>query len=54
MYAFILSELGNVGRFQTSGNNVLRFIIGDIRGIMLLINLMHGKLRTPKIEGLMI
>ena len=54
MYAFIQSELGNIGRFQTSGNNVLRFIIGDIRGIMLLINLMHGKLRTPKIEGLMI
>lgn len=48
MYAFIQSELGNIGRFQTSGNNVLRFIIGDIRGIMHLINLMHGKLRTPK------
>ena len=48
MYAFIQSELGKIGRFQTSGNNVLRFIIGDKRGIMHLINLMHGKLRTPK------
>lgn len=48
MYAFIQSELGNIGRFQTSGNNAIRYIIGDIKGIMLFINLMHGKLRTPK------
>lgn len=48
MYTFIQSELGNIGRFQTSGNNVIRYIIGDIKGIMILINLMHGKLRTPK------
>jgi len=48
MYAFIQSELSNIGRFQTSGNNVIRYIIGDIKGIMILINLMHGKLRTPK------
>ena len=47
-YAFIQSELGNIGRFQTSGENVIRYIIGDIKGIILLINLMHGKLRTPK------
>ena len=48
MYAFIQSELGNIGRFQTSGDNAVRYIIGDIKGIMLFINLMHGKLRTPK------
>lgn len=48
MYAFIQSELGNIGRFQASGNNAIRYIIGEIKGIMLLIDLMHGKLRTPK------
>ena len=48
MYTFIPSELGNIGRFQTSGENAIRYIIGDIKGIMLLVNLMHGKLRTPK------
>lgn len=48
MYAYIQSELGNVGRFQTSGKNVLRYIIGDKYGIILYINLIHGKLRTPK------
>lgn len=48
MYAFIKSELGNIGRFQNSSDNVIRYIIGDIKGIMLLVNLMHSKLRTPK------
>jgi hypothetical protein len=48
MYSFIQSELGNIGRFQNSSENVIRYIIGDVKGIMLLINLMHGKLRTPK------
>ena len=48
MYAFIQSELGNVGRFQITGENILRYIIGDKAGIMLFINLIHGKLRTPK------
>ena len=48
MYTFIQSELGNIGRFQTSGDNAIRYIIGDIKGIMLIIHLMHGKLRTPK------
>jgi hypothetical protein len=48
MYAYIQSELGNVGRFQTSGKNVLRYIIGDKNGIILFIHLIHGKLRTPK------
>jgi len=48
MYAYIQSELDYVGRFQTSGKNVLRYIIGDKNGIILFINLIHGKLRTPK------
>lgn len=48
MYAFIQSELGNVGRFQITGENILRYVIGDKAGIMLFINLTHGKLRTPK------
>ncbi len=47
MYAFIQSELGNIGRFQISGNTV-RYIIGDIKGILYFIDLIHGKLRTPK------
>jgi hypothetical protein len=47
MYAFIQSELGNIGRFQISGNTI-RYIIGDIKGILYFIHLIHGKLRTPK------
>lgn len=48
MYVFLQSELGGIGRFQTSGTNTLRYIIGDKEGTLLCINLMHGKLRTPK------
>jgi len=48
MYTFIQSELGNRGRFQKSGENILRYIIGDKESIILFINLVHGKLRTPK------
>ena len=48
LYAFIQSELSNVGRFQVTGKNVIRYIIGDKKGILLFINLVHGKLRTPK------
>ena len=48
MYAFLQSELGGIGRFQTSGTSTLRYIIGDKEGILLCIKLMHGKLRTPK------
>ena len=47
MYAYIQSELGGIGRFQVSGNNI-RYIIGDIKSILFFINLIHGKLRTPK------
>ncbi len=48
MYAFLQSELGNIGRFQKTGENGFRYIIGDKESIIFLINLMHGKLRTPK------
>ncbi len=48
LYAFIPAELGNKGRFQITGTNTLRYIIGDLKGIETLINLMHGKFRTPK------
>lgn len=48
MYTYLQSALGNIGRFQKSNGNVVRFIIGDIEGIKLIIRLVHGKLRTPK------
>ena len=47
-YGLIQSELGNIGRFQIIGDNAIRYIIGDKNGIILFINLIHGKLRTPK------
>jgi hypothetical protein len=48
MYTFLQSELGNIGRFQQSSENVIRYIIGDKDSIIFIINLIHGKLRTPK------
>lgn len=48
LYAFLQFELGGIGRFQITGNNTLRYIIGDVEGIKFIINLIHGKLRTPK------
>lgn len=48
LYALIQSKLGNIGRFQMIGNNTIRYIIGDKNGIISFINLIHGKLRTPK------
>lgn len=48
MYTFLQSELGNIGRFQASSTNVIRYIIGDMKSIIYIINLIHGKLRTPK------
>ena len=48
MYSFLQSELGNIGRFQKSGENIIRYIIGDKESIILFINLVHGKLRTAK------
>lgn len=47
MYLDIHNQLGQIGRFLVTGN-VLRYIIGDIEGMKLIINLIHGKLRTPK------
>ena len=47
LYAYIQSKLGGIGRFQYN-NNILRYIIGDIKGLELIINLIHNKLRTPK------
>lgn len=48
LFTYIRSELGNIGGFQKTGDNTLRYIIGDRKGILLFINLIHGKLRTPK------
>lgn len=48
LYAYIQSQLGGIGRFQLAGDNVIRYIIGDIKGILLIVNLINGKFRTPK------
>lgn len=48
MYVYLQARLGGIGRFQSSGNNVVRYIIGDIKGMLKIIELVHGKLRTPK------
>jgi hypothetical protein len=53
LYVYIQSMLGGKGRFQiVNNNNTIRYIIGDIEGIKLFINLVHGKFRTPKNESL--
>jgi hypothetical protein len=48
LYAYIQSKLGGIGRFQLIGNNKIRYIIGDIKGIVTIIDLIKNKLRTPK------
>ena len=48
LYNYIQHELGGLGRFQKSGDNTLRYIIGDKDGIIKFIELVHNKLRTPK------
>jgi hypothetical protein len=48
LYAYIQDKLGGIGRFQLVNNNTIRYIIGDIKGIMLIINKISNKLRTPK------
>jgi hypothetical protein len=48
LYALLHSELEGIGRFQFTGSNTLRYIIGDVEGIKFIINLINGKLRTPK------
>lgn len=48
LYGYIQKQLGGIGRFQLVGDKSIRYIIGDVKGIILLINLISGKLRTPK------
>jgi LAGLIDADG endonuclease len=48
LYAIIQKNLGGIGRFQRVNTNTGRYIIGDYNGIVKLINLIHGKFRTPK------
>jgi hypothetical protein len=52
LYAYIQSKLGGIGRFQLIGNNKIRYIIGDIKGIVIIINFIKNKLRTPKNSSL--
>lgn len=47
MYVYIQTKLTK-GRFQLVNKNTIRYIIGDIEGIMLFIKAVHNKLRTPK------
>jgi hypothetical protein len=47
----IQSKLGGIGRFQLVNQNTFRYIIGDIKSIILFINIVHDKLRTPKNES---
>lgn len=47
LFVFIKNKL-EVGRFQQSSENVGRYIIGDYKGIIKVVELIHGKLRTPK------
>lgn len=46
-FVYIQTMLKEKGRFQKSGGNTIRFIIGDIEGIKLFIDTIHNKLRTP-------
>jgi hypothetical protein len=48
LYVYIQSQLGGIGRFQIDSNNTIRYIIGDVKGIITFINLVNNKLRTPK------
>lgn len=48
LYAFIQSNLGGVGRFQITGDKLIRYIIGDKKSIIMLSEMLNGKLRSPK------
>lgn len=48
LYAYIQSKLNGAGRFQKVNDTVVRYIIGDIKSINLIVDLIYGKLRTPK------
>src|SRR5699024_10016184 len=47
LFVNIQTMLKEKGRFQKSGGNTIRFIIGDIAGIKLFIDTINNKLRTP-------
>lgn len=47
LFVYIQTLLKEKGRFQKSGGNTIRFIIGDIEGMKLFIDTIHNKLRTP-------
>lgn len=47
LFVYIQTLLKEKGRFQKSGGNTIRFIIGDIEGIKIFIETIHNKLRTP-------
>ena len=47
LYAYIQYQLEGIGRFQLAGDKTIRYIIGDIKGIISIVNLISGKLRTP-------
>jgi hypothetical protein len=48
LYAHVQSKLGGIGRFQSNGDKLIRYIIGDMQGIITIVNMLNGKLRTPK------
>jgi LAGLIDADG endonuclease len=49
LYKYLKSRLNEKGRFLLDKEgNKLRYIIGDIEGLKLIIRLLHNKLRTPK------
>lgn len=54
LYAYIQSELGGIDHFQVVNHNILIYTIGDKKGIITFINLIHGKLRIPKNESILI
>ena len=51
LYVYIQSMLKGKGRFQIVNNNTIRYIIGDIEGIKLFVNVVHGKLKSSKNES---
>ena len=52
LYAYIQSKLGGIGRFQLIGNDEIIYIIDDTKDIVILINFIKNKLRTPKNSSL--
>uniref|UniRef100_UPI00211419BC hypothetical protein n=1 Tax=Aspergillus sclerotioniger TaxID=319627 RepID=UPI00211419BC len=51
LFVYIQTMLKQKGRFQKVNENCIRYIIGDIEGIKLFIDIVHGKLRTSKNES---